>query len=149
MNPEPLPFEPPPLPGREQIPLPAPGRKRGPARSIWLFFLLALALLYLGPLRTEIDFVDDAGRLPGDFEVTLRSGDREQKVTVSEGNLNLLRYRWQEIDVTDLNYIRSTHAVKEGKMSIAIERNAIRRMKDAAIGLPSVPQRGDPDPRDD
>ena len=149
MNLEPLSFEPPPLPERQQGPLPPPSRKRGPARSIWLFFLLALALLYFGPLRTEVDFVDDVGRLPGDFEVTLRSGEKEKKVIVSEGHLDLLRYRWQEIDVTDLGYIRSTHAVKEGKMSVAIERNAIRRMKDAAIGLPSVPQRGDPDPRDD
>jgi hypothetical protein len=148
VNPEPSTFEPPPLPTRQPAP-PLPSRKRGPARSIWLFFLLALALLYFGPLRTEVNFADDAGRLPGDFEVTLRSGQRERKVIVSEGHLNLLRYRWQEIDVTDLNYIRSTHAVKSGEMNIEVERNSIRRLKDAAIGLPSVPQRGDPDPRKD
>ena len=149
VHPRPSPAEPPPLPERQQPPSPLPNRKRGPARSVWLFFLLALGLLYFGPLRTEVSFVDDAGRPPADFEVTLRSGGKEKKVRVSDGRLNLLRYRWQEIDVTDLNYIRGRHAVKEGKMSIAIERNAIRRMKDAAVGLPSVPQRGDPDPRDD
>lgn len=116
---------------------------------MWLFLILALILIYAGPLRTEVDFTNDAGRLPRTFEVTLRSGSKEKRVMVGEGRLNVVRFLWQEIDVTDLNYIRSTHTVTEGKMSIIIERNAIQRMKDAAIGLPSVPQRGDPDPRND
>ncbi|QJE95656.1 hypothetical protein [Luteolibacter luteus] len=124
-----------------------PGRKRGPARSIWLFLLLALVLLYGGPLRTEVNFVDDLGRLPPDFEVTLRSGGSEQKVIVSEGHLNLFRYRWQELDVSDLNYLRSIHPLRGREMNVTIERNSIRRLKDAASGLPSVPQRGDPDPK--
>lgn len=106
-----------------------------------------MALLYFGPLRTEVNFVDDLGRQPLVFEVTLRSGAREKKVTVSEGRLTLLRYRWQEVDVTDLSYIRSTHPVRGGEMNLEIQRNAIRKLKDAATGLPSVPQRGDPDPR--
>ena len=126
-----------------------PNRKRGPARSLWLFLILALTLLYIGPLRTEVSFTDDAGRLPPPFEVTLRSGSSEKKVTVEKGRLHFLRYRWQEIDVTDLSHIRSTHSVIGGKMAIVIERNAILKLRDAATGLPSIPQRGDPDPKDE
>lgn len=124
-------------------------RKRGPARSLWLFILLALVLVYIGPMRTEVHFTNDAGRLPGPFEVTLRSGKRQKKVMVEDGHLHLLRYRWNEIDVTDLSYIRSIYPVREGKMKLVIDRNMLLRLRDAARGQASIPQRGDPDPQDD
>ena len=120
-----------------------PGRKRGPARSLWLFLLVALYLIYIGPVRTEVRFTDDSGRVPRPFEVTLRSGEREKKVTVEEGKLGVIRFLWREVDVTDLSYIRSVHPVDGGKLELTIERNAILKLRDAATGLPSVPQRGD------
>ena len=126
-----------------------PNRKRGPARSLWLFLLLAALLVWIGPLRTEVEFRNDAGRIPAPFEVTLRSGKKTKKVMVEDGNLRFLRPRWHELDVTDTGYIRSIHRVKDGKMKIVIERNALLRLRDAAAGQPSVPQRGDPDPAAD
>lgn len=131
-----------------QVP-PLPNRKRGPARSLWLFLLLALLLIWIGPLRTEVEFRNDVGRIPAPFEVTLRSGKKHKKVRVEDGSLHFLRPRWRELDVTDPGYIRSVHRVKEGKMKIVIERNALLRLREAAAGGPSVPQRGDPDPAED
>ena len=101
---------------------------------MWLFILLALVLVYIGPMRTEVHFTNDAGRLPGPFEVTLRSGKRQKKVMVEDGHLHLLRYRWNEIDVTDLSYIRSIYPVREGKMKLVIDRNMLLRLRDAARG---------------
>lgn len=110
---------------------------------MWLFLLVALYLIYTGPIRAEARFTDDAGHVPRDFEVTLRSGDREKHVRVEEGKLHFIRFLWSEIDVTDLSYLRSVHPVDGGKLELTIERNAILKLRDAATGLPSVPQRGD------
>ena len=87
--------------------------------------------------------------MPADFEVTLRSGEKEERVTVEKGSLHFLRFRWKEIEVTDPSYLLTSHEVTGGTMEISIERNSIRKLKDAATGLPSVRQKGDPDPRED
>lgn len=138
--------EPPPLPPLEPPPLPRRTRR-------WHYYgfplaaIAALVAIYLGPLRVEVRFTDDAGHVPGPFEVTLRSGTTEEKVLAEKGRLNLLRGRWRELEVTDLSYIRSSHPVRGGKMNVTIERNTVLKLKQAAIGTPSVPQRGDPDPK--
>lgn len=138
-----------PSPAPEIQPPPLPNRKRGPARSLWLFLILALTLLYIGPLRTEVSFTDENGRPPSSFEVTLRSGDREKKALVENGRLRFTRYLWKEIVVTDESCLKSTHEVTGRKMAVSIERNALGKLRGAATALPSVPQRGDPDPKDE
>jgi hypothetical protein len=137
---------PPPLPQ----PAPLPRRKR----SLWpwsvaLVAMAAVVAIYLGPLRIEVDFTDDAGHVPAPFEVTLRSSRSEKKVVAKNGRLHLIRGLWSELEVTDLSYLRSSHPVAGGKMHLVIERNALLKLKHAATGQPSVPQRGDPDPRDE
>lgn len=140
-TPPPLPVaQPPPLPWRESR-----LRRRLPL----LFFLLALSLLYVGPLRVEVDFTDDAGRMPVPFRATLRSSFSEKNVVVKKGRLTLLRGLWQEIDVHDLSYLRSRHPVRGGKMHLVIERNLPLKLKHASLGSASIPQRGDPDPQRD
>ena len=130
-------------------PPPVPARKRGPARSLWIFLALAVVLFYFGPLRVEVRFTDDVGHVPGPFEAVLRSDSTEEKVTVEKGRLNLLRGRWKELEITDDSYLRATHGVLRGKMNLVIERNALLKLREASGGLPSVPQHGDPDPRGD
>lgn len=141
-------LEPPPLPAPEPPPLP----ERKPRRwhyGLPLAAIAALVAIYLGPLRVEVDFTDDGGHIPAPFEVTLHSGSFEKKVTAEKGRINLLRGLWRELEVTDHYYIRSTHPVRGGSMKLVIERNTLLKLKHAATGNPSVPQRGDPDPRED
>ena len=141
--------EPPPLPTPPQSP-PPPGKKhrfRFPAWSA--VTALVLIALYLGPLRSEILFADDTGRIPTPFDLTLRSGSTEKKIRIEEGSLHLLRGRWDEIEVTDPFYETTVHPLKGGTMRFTIQRNLRLRLKQASTGHPSVPQRGDPDPRND
>ena len=143
--------EPPPLPLPTLEPPPLPERK--PQRR-WHFglplaALAAIVAIYLGPLRVEIDFTDDAGHLPAPFEVTLHSSNFKKKVMTENGRINVLRGFWRELEVTDLYYVRSSHPIRGGKMQLTIERNTLLKLKHAATGQPSIPQRGDPDPRAD
>jgi hypothetical protein len=158
MNPDFSPREPPPLPehppapDRDPPPLPPrpaepPPRRRFPRRL--LFVAVLLGALFLGPLRSEVRFVDDAGRIPTDFDVTLRSGGSEKKARVEKGRLRLLRGRWKELEVTDPFYEITVHPVRGRNMSFTVARNLRLRLKQASTGQASVPQRGDPDPRDD
>ncbi|MCW1924329.1 hypothetical protein OKA05_17315 [Luteolibacter arcticus] len=143
--------EPPPLPSPHAEPPPLPERKkrRWPYAILLLVPIAALIALYLGPLRVEVDFTDDAGHVPGSFEVTLHSGRSQKKVMTEDGRLTLIRGLWREVEVTDLSYIRSSHPVHGGSMQLVIQRNTLLKLKHAATGQPSVPQRGDPDPRED
>ncbi|MCW1885750.1 hypothetical protein OKA04_13500 [Luteolibacter flavescens] len=142
-------IEPPPLPPRlEPPPLPERKKRRRPY-GLLLLPLAALVALYVGPLRVEVDFTDDAGRVPAPFEVTLRTVGFEKKVLTENGRVNVLRGLWREIEVTDDYYIRSNHPVRGGSMRLVAERNTILKLRHAATGQPSVPQRGDPDPRQD
>jgi hypothetical protein len=144
---EPLPDgEPPPLPGRLPSPPPKKHRFRLPAWSAAALILLAL---YLGPLRAEILFADDTGRSPTPFDITLRSGSTGKTVHVEKGRIHLLRGRWDEIEVTDPFYETTVHPLKGGTMRFTIQRNLRLRLKQASTGHPTVPQRGDPDPRED
>jgi len=150
--PPPLPprVDPPPLPESFQPYSPdrPPEKKRGPGIPIvWLFILAGLLGLYHGPLSTKLTFIDDRGRVPADFQATLRRGKSEKVVTVEGGRLKVLRGRWQEVEVTDTSYIGSTYPIDSG--TISIERNTSRKLKDAARGSSSVRQRGDPDPSTD
>lgn len=150
-EPPPLP-EHPPAPDRDPPPLPPrpaepPPRRRFPRRL--LFVAVLLAALFVGPLRSEVRFVDDAGRIPTDFDVTLRSGGSEKKARVEKGRLRLLRGRWKELEVTDPFYEITVHPVRGRNMSFTVARNLRLRLKQASTGQASVPQRGDPDPRED
>jgi hypothetical protein len=137
--------EPPPLPGP-----PPPEKKRRFRFPAWsaVAALLMLAL-YLGPLRAEILFADDTGRIPTPFDLTLRSGSTEKVVRIEKGRINLLRGRWDEVEVTDPFYETTVHPLKGGTMRFTVQRNLRLRLKQASTGQSSVPQRGDPDPRDD
>lgn len=159
--------EPPPLPGsppspdREPPPIPRqrlwppaespherPHRRfRFPAWSAAA--ALVLLALYLGPLRAEILFADDTGRIPTPFDLTLRSGSIEKKIRIEKGSLHLIRGRWDELEVTDPFYESTIHPLAGGTMRFTIQRNVRLRLKQASTGHPSVPQRGDPDPRND
>jgi hypothetical protein len=141
-------LEPPPLPSLEPPPLPE-RKKRRWHYGLPLAAIAALIAIYVGPLRVEVDFSDDAGHVPAPFEVTLRSGLFEKKVVAEKGRINLLRGLWREVEVTDTYYIRSSHPVRGGSMQLVIERNTLLKLKHAATGQPSIPQRGDPDPRQD
>jgi hypothetical protein len=143
------PFTPPPEPDSPAAPQEsAPPRKRRFAvRVVWLFFAAACLGLYLGPLSVEISFADDRGRIPPEFVATVRRGDVEKKLLVNKGRLRLLRWRWTTLEITDLSYIGSSHEIAGKRMAIGIERNTSRKLKDAARGSSSIPQRGDPDPR--
>jgi hypothetical protein len=66
---------------------------------------------------------------------------------VDHGRLRLLRWRWTTLEITDLSYIGTSHEIAGKRMAISIERNTSRKLKDAARGSSSIPQRGDPDPR--
>lgn len=139
---------PPPLPDRDPPPLPAPRKKRRWPPALFLLITAALAAIYIGPLRMEVRFLDDAGRVPAPFQLTLRSATAEKEVLVKNGRLNLLRGRWQDLEITDLSYLRAIHPARGG--TIAIERNTLLKLRQAATAGPSVPQRGDPPPaRDD
>ncbi len=140
--------EPPPLPAPEPPPLPTRQKVAWPL-GLLLIPLVALVALYLGPLRIEVHFIDDAGRVPGPFEVTLRSGNSEKKTLVEKGRLNLLRGRWQDFEITDDFYVRTTEKVHGGEMQVTIERNELLKLKQASNGHPSVPQGNDPDPKND
>ncbi len=155
-------FEPPPLPPgygenrpasepspppRPSPPSPSPRHGRFAVRVIWVFLLAAGLGLYFGPLSVRITFTDDRGRVPPEFVVTVRRGETEKKILVNHGQLRLLRWRWTEIEVTDVSYIASEHPVEGRHMDISIVRNTSRKLKDAARGSSSIPQRGDPDPR--
>ncbi|MCW1914351.1 hypothetical protein OJ996_12245 [Luteolibacter sp. GHJ8] len=126
-----------------------PRRSWLPARLVWIFLAAACLGLYLGPLSVELSFQDDRGRIPREFVATLRRGDAEKKVIVDDGDLRVLRWRWTHLEITDLSYIGETHEIQGKHMTIAIERNTSRKLKDAARGSSSIPQRGDPDPRHD
>jgi hypothetical protein len=148
--------EPPPIPGERLwppaespiLPPEPPARRfRFPAWSAAA--ALVLLALYLGPLRSEILFADDTGRIPTPFDLTLRSGSTEKKIRIEKGSLHLLRGRWDEIEVTDPFYESTIHPLKGGSMRFTIQRNLRLRLKQASTGHPSVPQRGDPDPRAD
>jgi hypothetical protein len=147
--------EPPPIPGERLwppaespvLPPEPPTRRR---RSLaWLAVPPLLLALYLGPLRSEILFADDTGRIPTPFDLTLRSGSTEKKIRIEEGSLHLLRGRWDEIEVTDPFYESTVHPLAGGTMRFTIQRNLRLRLKQASTGHPSVPQRGDPDPQAD
>lgn len=133
----------------EQEPAPPPRRHRLAFRVVWLFFAAACLGLYFGPLSVELTFRDDRGRIPPEFVATVSRGDTEKKLVVNNGHLRLLRWRWTSIEITDLSYIGSVHEIEGKHMAIPIERNTSRKLKDAARGSSSVPQRGDPDPRRD
>jgi len=139
------PFTPPPEP---QAPPPRP-RRRLTLPLVWLFYAAACLGLYFGPLSVELTFTDDRGRVPPEFVVTVSRGDNEKKLLVNDGHLRLLRWRWTTIEITDLSYIGTSHEIDGKHMAISIERNTSRKLKDAARGSSSVPQRGDPDPRHD
>ena len=141
-------LDPPPLPSPEPPPLPERKQRRW-HYGLPLAGIAALIAIYVGPLRVEVDFTDDAGHTPAPFEVTLRSGLFEKKVMAENGRINLLRGLWREVEVTDTYYIRSSHPVRGVSMQLAIERNTLLKLKHAATGQPSVPQRGDPDPKED
>jgi hypothetical protein len=130
-----------------------PNRRRRKRRFgipvIFVFITAALIGLYYGPATRVVRFVDDRGMAPADFVATLRRGDVEKLVIVERGRLRVLRLRWDSIEITDLSYIGETYELKGEGMLIHIDRNYTRRLKDAARGLPSVPQRGDPDPARD
>jgi hypothetical protein len=126
-----------------------PRRPGFAARLVWIFLAAACLGLYLGPLSVELSFKDDRGRIPREFVATLRRGDAEKKVIVDDGELRVLRWRWTHLEITDLSYIGETHEIQGKHMTIAIERNTSRKLKDAARGSSSIPQRGDPDPRHD
>ena len=141
-------IEPPPLP----FPEPPPLSERKPRRwhyGLPLAAVAALIAIYIGPLRVEVDFTDDAGHVPAPFEVTLHSSHFEKKVTAENGRINLLRGLWRELEVTDHYYVRSSYPVRGGSMKLTIERNTLLKLKHAAMGQPSIPQRGDPDPKED
>lgn len=144
--------EPPPLPTSPQSPPPpeTPEKKRRFRFPAWSAAAALVSLaLYLGPLRAEILFADDTGRIPTPFDLTLRSGSTEKVVRIEKGSLHLLRGRWDEIEVTDPFYESTVHPLKGDEMRFTIQRNLRLRLKQASTGHPSVPQRGDPDPRDD
>jgi len=139
-------------PATEPEPEPVPRRKRGFAVRvpvIFVFLAAALLGLYFGPGSRVVRFVDDRGRVPADFVATLRRGDTEKLLVVENGRLRVLRLRWDTIEITDLSYIGESYELKGKDMLIHIERNTSRKLKDAAHGAPSVPQRGDPDPARD
>ena len=140
--------EPPPLPTPPRTP-PPPPKKRRFQLPAWSAAALILLALYLGPLRAEILFADDTGRIPTPFDITLRSGSTEKTVHVEKGRIHLLRGRWDEIEVTDPFYETTLHPLKGGTMRFTIQRNLRLRLKQASTGHPTVPQRGDPDPRQD
>ena len=141
-------FERPPLPTPEPPPLPERKQRRWHF-GIPLAATAALIALYVGPLRVEVYFTDDAGHVPAPFEVTLHSAGFAKKVTAENGRINILRGLWRELEVTDHYYVRSTYPVRGGSMKLDIERNTLLKLKHAAMGQPSVPQRGDPDPSTD
>ena len=85
--------------------------------------------------------------MPPEFVATVSRGDTEKKVLVNNGRLRLLRWRWTSLEITDLSYIGTSHEIDGKHMAISIERNTSRKLKDAARGSSSIPQRGDPDPR--
>jgi hypothetical protein len=150
-EPPPLP-EHPPAPDREPPLLPSrpaepPPRRPLPRRLI--FVAVLLLALFLGPLRSEVRFVDDAGRIPTAFDVTLRTGGSEKKARVEKGRLHLLRGRWKELEVADPYYESSVHPLRGRSLHFTIQRNLRLRLKQASTGHASVPQRGDPDPRND
>lgn len=141
--------EPPPLPGPSQSSPPTEKKSRFQFPAWSAVAALLLLALYLGPLRAEILFADDTGRVPTPFDLTLRSGTTEKKIRIEKGSLHLLRGRWDEIEVTDPFYETTLHPLKGGSMRFTIQRNLRLRLKQASTGQSSVPQRGDPDPRDD
>jgi hypothetical protein len=148
--------EPPPIPGQRLWPPaepPARPPERPPRRFRFPAWSAAAALvllaLYLGPLRAEILFADDTGRIPTPFDLTLRSGSTEKKIRIEKGSLHLIRGRWDEIEVTDPFYESTVHPLAGGTMRFTIQRNLRLRLKQASTGHPSVPQRGDPDPKND
>lgn len=135
----------------EPPPLPCERKRR---RWRWRGFLALLgaggvAALWFFVLRVDLRFVDDAGKVPDELEVRLSSGNSTRTVLVHGGRLRLLRWRWSEVEITDLTYVRGEHPLRGRRMDLTVERNTIRRLRDAARGQPSVPQRGDPDPRND
>jgi hypothetical protein len=153
--------EPPPLPGLEPPPLPhhppqpvreapplAPPRARRSRwkRRLWLAALL-LGALWIGPLKSEVRFLDDAGRVPVPFDVVLRGIGGEKKVRVEKGRLRLLRGRWHELVVDDPFFESSTYRLKGRRIHLGVERNLRLKLKQASTGSASIPQRGDPDPR--
>ena len=141
--------EPPPLPTPPRTPPPPPKKRRFQLPAWSAAAALILLALYLGPLRAEILFADDTGRIPTPFDITLRSGSTEKTVHVEKGRIHLLRGRWDEIEVTDPFYETTGHPLKGGTMRFTIQRNLRLRLKQASTGHPTVPQRGDPDPRED
>ena len=173
MNPDPHPhpdLDPPPLPPGyggviETPPLPpgygepltepaaASNRRRRKRRFsvpvIFVFIAAALLGLYYGPATRVVRFVDDRGMVPMAFVATLRSGETEKLLVVERGRTRVLRLRWDEIEITDLNYERQPYELTGEGLVLSIERTTSRKLKDAARGLPSVPQRGDPDPARD
>ncbi|MEK7948915.1 hypothetical protein [Luteolibacter soli] len=140
--------EPPPLPTPEPPPLPERKQRRW-HYGLPLAAIAALVAIYIGPLRVEVYITDDAGHVPAPFEVTLHSANFDKKVMAENGRINLIRGLWREIEVTDRYYVRSSSPVRGGSMKLEVERNSILKLKQAATGQPSVPQRGDPDPKTD
>lgn len=141
--------EPPPLPDNRDVPVPRRSRK-----SRYLKFLLCgLIAIYfpvshgIKSLQTEILFVDDAKRSPENIKVTLRSPTTEKQITVKNGRLRFFKSDWDQVVISDESYIHSSHSTST--RVIHIERNELLKLRQAAIGGPSIPQRGDPDPSED
>ena len=155
-DPPPLPpgyggvLETPPLPAGYGVGAAEPVRRRRKRRFgipvIFIFITAALIGLYYGPATRVVRFVDDRGMVPADFVATLRRGDVEKLVIVERGRIRVLRLRWDAIQITDQTYVGEAYELKGEGMVIPIDRSVSRKLKDAARGLPSVPQRGDPHP---
>ncbi|WP_035607151.1 hypothetical protein [Haloferula sp. BvORR071] len=148
-------IETPPLPPGYGVPPEEsrPNRRRRRLRVklpvIFVFLVAAWLGLYYGPLSYIVYFADDRGMVPPEFVATLKSGDRQKLVIVERGQTRVMRFRWDEIEITDLSYLAETHPLKGDGKPIRVERNTSRKLKDAARGSHSIPQHGDPDPRND
>lgn len=109
--------------------------------------ILILVWLLVAALRVKIEIRDDRGAVPQTFEALLWRGQQSRKITVSEGEVSVLRFRWDRLEVTDISYVRTDIPIRGTKLKASIERNTALKLKDAAHGLPSVPQHGDPPPQ--
>lgn len=141
-------LQPPPLPPDHPA-APRPWHRAWRPYLLPLFWLAVAVAIYFFVLRVEIRFTDDAGRIPADFEAQLIAPLEKETVQVRNGRLHVLRWRWQTVKITDLTYIGEAHPIHGRRVDITIERNFIRKLRDAATAQHSVPQRGDPDPRND
>jgi hypothetical protein len=109
--------------------------------------ILLLVILLVMTLRVKVEIRDDRGAVPQTFEALLWRGQQSRKITVSDGEVSVLRFRWDRLEVTDIAYVRADIPIRGRNLRASIERNTALKLKDAAHGLPSVPQHGDPPPQ--